>query len=241
MKIFQTLLLVLLIASCGRNKDTNTVTTITGDDKVFVVQDVIQTSKYTYLHVEEDNTLRWVAVSKIQAMAGDRYYYDKVHTMTDFHSKELNRDFESVDFINHVSKTPLSQVNPSVQANPAPMMKAPHGHAGKVSPAQNLDISLLKSAGELSIAQIFRNPQQFANKQIEIKGKVVKVNKNIMGRNWIHIQDGTSHNNNFDLTITSKQTPMVNQVVSFEGTVMLNKDFGSGYFYDVIVENGVMQ
>ncbi len=241
MRILNALLVLLFITSCGSDKSTkSTQQTFATSEKSFVVQEVIQTTNYSYLKVSENNSERWVAVTKLEAMAGDRYFYDKSHQMKDFHSKELNRDFETVDFINRISKTPLSQVAPAPSMK-APTMQAPHGHAGKAKSSRNLDIAVAKSTGELTIAQIFANPQQYANMEVEIKGKVVKINKNIMGKNWIHVQDGTNHNNKFDLTITSKQVPKLNQVVSFKGNLSLNKDFGAGYYYDVIVENGVIK
>lgn len=61
-----------------------------------------------------------------------------------------------------------------------------------------------------------------------------------MGKNWIHIQDGTKHNTSFDLTITTQNLPALNDEVTFKGTIMVNKDFGAGYFYDVIMENAVL-
>lgn len=234
MKILQALLLLAVITACGRNKNAGSSQEApTSDEKVFVVQEVIQATQYTYLKVSEGQSERWVAVTKLEAMPGDRYYYDKGLQMKDFHSKELNRDFETVDFINNISKTPLGQK----EVAKVPMLNAPHGHSGKVAVPQSQDVSIQKSAGELTIAQIFANPQQYANKQVEIKGTVVKVNKNIMGKNWIHLQDGTGHNNKFDLTLTSDQVPTINQVQSFKGTLNLNKDFGAGYFYEVIVED----
>jgi hypothetical protein len=59
-----------------------------------------------------------------------------------------------------------------------------------------------------------------------------------MKTNWVHIQDGTRTDNSFDLTITTNDVTKVGDVVTFEGTVTLKKDFGAGYFYEVIVENG---
>lgn len=238
MKILQALLLLAVITACGRNKSTDsTQQTLPNGEKAFVVQEVIQATQYTYLKVSEGQTERWVAVTKLEAMPGDRYYYDKGLQMKNFHSKELNRDFETVDFINNISKTPMGQKE---VAN-VPMMNAPHGHSGKVDVPKNSDVSIQKSEGELSIAQIFAAPQQYANKEVEIKGTVVKINKNIMGKNWIHLQDGTGHDNKFDLTLTSDQVPQVNQVQSFKGTLHLNKDFGAGYFYEVIVEDASFQ
>ena len=62
-----------------------------------------------------------------------------------------------------------------------------------------------------------------------------------MDRNWIHIQDGTSDNGNFDLTITTNEEVVVNDVVVFKGKITLNKDFGAGYSYEVIMEEAKVQ
>ena len=77
----------------------------------------------------------------------------------------------------------------------------------------------------------------YNNKTVRIKGKVVKYNPAIMNVNWLHIQDGTDFNGEFDLTVTTKAEVNVNDIVIIEGTVALNKDFGAGYTYAIIVEN----
>ena len=71
-----------------------------------------------------------------------------------------------------------------------------------------------------------------------VRGQVVKVNEGIMSLNWIHLQDGTDDAGNFDLTITTLETAKVGDIVTFEGTVILNKDFGAGYSYELILEEG---
>jgi poly(3-hydroxyalkanoate) synthetase len=58
-----------------------------------------------------------------------------------------------------------------------------------------------------------------------------------MGTNWIHIQDGTSSQGNYDLLITSDTEAQLGQVIAAEGKVVTNKDFGSGYAYKVLIEN----
>ena len=69
-----------------------------------------------------------------------------------------------------------------------------------------------------------------------MRGKVTKVNSGILGKNWVHIQDGTEAEGNFDLTVTTQETAKVGDVVVVQGKITLNKDFGSGYKYDVIME-----
>jgi len=92
--------------------------------------------------------------------------------------------------------------------------------------------------GVTTISELFKNSASFAGKKVKVHGVVVKINKGIMGRNWIHIQDGTNFDGNFDLTITSQEEPKVDDTVTLEGTVSVNKDFGAGYFYNVILEDG---
>jgi hypothetical protein len=70
-----------------------------------------------------------------------------------------------------------------------------------------------------------------------MKGQVVKVNDEVMGKNWVHIQDGTKDGDHFDLTITTLDKVAIDDIVTFEGTITLNKDFGYGYAYEVIMED----
>jgi len=62
-----------------------------------------------------------------------------------------------------------------------------------------------------------------------------------MGKNWVHLQDGTADGNSFDLTITTQETVIVGETVTMEGIVVLNKDFGAGYAYEVIIESGLLK
>ena len=57
-----------------------------------------------------------------------------------------------------------------------------------------------------------------------------------MAMHWVHLKDGTGEEGTDDLTITTDETVIVGQVVTFEGTIVLNKDFGAGYKYDVIMQ-----
>lgn len=113
-------------------------------------------------------------------------------------------------------------------------------HSGKVESGQQSNIQLEKADGEITIAEVFANREEYSGKEIEIRGVVVKVNKQIMGKNWIHIQDGTNSNGKFDLTITSQDLAEVNDEVTFKGKITLEKDFGSGYFYEVIMEDATL-
>ncbi|MBT6006666.1 MAG: hypothetical protein HOG79_13175 [Prolixibacteraceae bacterium] len=151
--------------------------------------------------------------------------------MNNFNSKELDRTFEVIYFINRISKTPITK-NPMGGAMPA--------HSGKVETQKSSTITLEKADGEITVEQIFAKSAEFALKEFEIRGMVVKVNKQVMGKNWIHIQDGTSNEGSFDLTVTTQDLAEIGDEVTFKGKLTLEKNFGSGYFYDVIMEEAVL-
>jgi len=88
-----------------------------------------------------------------------------------------------------------------------------------------------------SVAAVYQNKDALAGKTISAKGKVVKVNNEIMGRNFVHIQDGTGDAKRNDRLVTSKQTAKVGDQVAISGVVVLNRDFGSGYKYPLLIED----
>ncbi len=224
------LLMVFLLSMCGQQQNKQSQLQPVSEKKIDVLE-VLQTMQYTYLQVLESNEVKWVAVARQEAQIGDSFYYDSALQMNNFHSNELDRTFEVIYFVNRISKSPMnSMLKPQL----------PNTHSGRVKSEEKSDILISKPPEELTIGQIFANPAEYSGKEITIRGIVVKVNPEIMGINWIHMQDGTDFGNKFDLTITSHDLPQINSEATFKGTVILNKDFGSGYFYELLVENGVM-
>ena len=93
-----------------------------------------------------------------------------------------------------------------------------------------------------TVAAINQNNATLVGKTISAQGKVVKVNNGIMGRNFVHVQDGTgdAKTNTNNLIITSKQTAQVGDQVTISGVVVLNRDFGSGYMYPLLIEDATI-
>lgn len=108
------------------------------------------------------------------------------------------------------------------------------------SPLKKDKLSSSTSDEIITLEELFANKNEYANKTIRVRGKVVKYNSGIMGYNWIHLQDGTDYSGKNDLTITSKMETELDKTVTIEGKITLDKDIGSGYFYDVIMESGII-
>ena len=188
------------------------------------VKDFINTTNYTYIQVEENGNDYWIAVTKMDVKKGETLYFAKSMEMKDFHSTELNRTFDKVLFVDGIAKSPNNQdgsfTHPEI--NKSPEIKQ------KVEPLP----------GGKTVKEIFANSNELSGKIVRIRGEVVKVNSGIMGRNWIHIQDGTSSNGQYDLLVTSNENAKTGDIIVVEGKVATNKDFGAGYKYSVMLEEG---
>lgn len=88
-----------------------------------------------------------------------------------------------------------------------------------------------------TVAALNQNKAALVGKTITANGKVVKVNNGIMGRNFVHVQDGTGDATNNNLIVTSKQTAKVGDQVTISGVVAVNRDFGGGYSYPLLIED----
>ncbi len=187
--------------------------------------DRIDASSYSYLEVSENGNDYWIAAPKIQANIGDTLYYIQSMEMKNFHSQKLNRTFDRILFVQNISKNPSSSQF---------LISAIHSGVNS-EPEENIKIKPVK--GGLTIAQVYSEKDKLAGKEITVRGKIIKFNANIMKRNWIHIQDGTSSNDNYDLLVTSTEQAEVGQVILVTGKVEINKDFGAGYRYSVLIAN----
>jgi hypothetical protein len=103
---------------------------------------------------------------------------------------------------------------------------------------EKMNVKVEPCEGCITISNLIANKQSFSGKVIKVKGRVTKFNPEIMGKNWVHVQDGSEFNGGFDLTITTNERVSVGDTLTFEGKIALDKDFGYGYFYSVIMEEG---
>ncbi len=112
---------------------------------------------------------------------------------------------------------------------------APAATATKVDP-------IAAPPGGLSIADVFAKRDALAGTQVTVRGKVVKVNNQIMGRNWVHIQDGSgsASDRTNDLTVTTVAEVRTGEIVTATGVLAARKEIGEGYAYDALLENATI-
>jgi hypothetical protein len=248
-KLFFVIGLLAVLAACSENKSTAQSAVLDPNVHKVIAIETINTSKYTYVKVNENGTEKWIAGPLADIKVGAEYYYGNEMPMANFVSKELNRTFEMVYFVEGISSEPptLQPANSTgggQNMNPQPLQagqeneEAPAAnHAGSAGVKTEKEaVSVKPAKGGITIAELISNKEKYAGKKVVIKGKVTKYNEDVMDRNWIHIQDGTEINGKFDLTITSKNAVKVGDMVTFEGVIVINKDFGAGYVYEILLE-----
>ncbi len=231
------LVLVLAIgfSACTKKEEPKNAagsTVIAGQHKA-VVQEVLQVTQYTYMRVNENGQEFWIAGPKTSVEKGAVVYFGATMEMKNFKSTDLNRVFDSVLFVQEVSNSPIT----SAAAPASPHGDAASSNVGQKPVMEKAGIAVVKAQGGISIAELYSNLAKYGGKSVRIRGKVLKLNTGIMGKNWAHIQDGTDSKGNFDLTVTTLSEVKVGDDVTFEGKISLNKDFGYGYSYPVLMED----
>lgn len=100
--------------------------------------------------------------------------------------------------------------------------------------------SITKAKGGYTVEELYIKKNQLDGKKVKVRGKVVKFNPNIMGKNWLHLQDGTGKQGTNDITVTTKQNANLGGIVLVTGVVVTNKDFGGGYRYEVMLDDAAI-
>ena len=172
---------------------------------------------YSYMLVEENGKQFWIAGPQSSLGKGDMVSFDEQMWMRDFPSKALNRTFESIMFVGVIQPASSAKDRPS---------------------GASAQVRSIKPATLYPIRELFAKKDELNGQQVRVKGKVLKVSSGIMGRNWVHIQDGTIFQGQNKIIFTSpNDTAEVGSEIIAQGRLEADKDFGAGYFYEVIIED----
>lgn len=232
MRILLLILAVIFFVSCKEKNKEYAPVISNGNQHEVVVKEFLQASGYTYLLVEEDDEEYWMAVAKTEVKPGEKMYYEDAMEMVDFESKELNKVFDKILFVDMASKRPISNKDKKEAA-------ISHTKSNMQRLLDSIKISPVE--GGLSISELYNDAEKHKNKEVIVSGQVVKVNMDIMDRNWVHLMDGTKAGDRSDLTFTTKEVVKIGDTVTFKGTLSLDKEFGAGYVYPLIVEGAVLK
>jgi hypothetical protein len=193
--------------------------------------EVVTVDAYTYVRLKTAEGDKWVAVSRAAIKKGEKITVENASMMPNFESKSLNRKFERIWFGQlggAAGKQAKAESNPHGAAQPAAGVE-------KVAKATGADAK--------TVAEVVSGKGALKDKTVTVRGKVVKVTSGVMGKNWLHVQDGSGKaaDNTHDLIVTTKEQAGMGEIVTARGTVRTDVKMGAGYAFDVLVEDATLR
>jgi len=192
------------------------------------VLETMDAGSYTYIHLDTGTKKVWAASPRTSVKRGSMVAISTHMPMTNFHSKALNRDFELIYFTDRITRDSLDD---SYAAAPDP-----HENISG-EPSSTPVKGIKKAEGGKTVAEILDQKQALAGQSVRVRGKVVKYSARVLGKNWIHIRDSSTGK---DLTITTDGTVKTGDIILADGKLILDKDFGYGYVYEVLLEDSTV-
>lgn len=237
------LVLATVLAGCGSNASEPTAVAATpaapqtpasaaapmGESLSGRVLEQIPAPPYLYLRLQTAAGEVWAAVSAAQVENGAEVTVHQAMRMRQFASRTLGRTFDEIYFGS------LSAPGAVADGNPHAALAQPTATtAEKIAKASDSDAR--------TVEETWSQGAGLAGQRITVRGKVVKYNPGVMGKNWVHLQDGSGDagKGTNDLTVTTLDEAAVGEVITITGTVYVDKDFGAGYRYPIIVEEATV-
>lgn len=198
------------------------------------VQETIDAGGYTYARVENGGKSVWAAARQTELPVGTEVTFSTAMPMQQWHSESLDRTWDTVYFTGAFEVAGQGGASTDPHAGMDMSKVKPVGGSTPQVEAGSIE----KVAGGVTVADAWAKRGEYAGKEVSIRGRVVKFNGGIMGRNWIHLQDGTGESaaSTNDLTVTTDAVCKVGDTVTVTGKLVVDQDFGAGYSYPVLVE-----
>jgi hypothetical protein len=198
------------------------------------VVETMDSGGYTYVQLETASGKKlWAAMPKTKITKGQNIALIPGATMPNFKSKTLKRTFDEIIFSPGLLRVQTPDHNAEALGSKAQV----------VTTAEKIKVAKASGTNAYTVGEIYNNRNDLDKKNVVIRAKVVKISEGIMGKNWLHIQDGTGDTakGTRDLVVTTADTASVGDVVTVNGRLAKDKDFGAGYKYKVIVEDAVVK
>lgn len=213
------------------------------------VLEVINVSSFTYLRLKTGNGEIWAAVVQAPVQQGASVSIENAIIMKNFESKSLKRTFPSILFGTLSGSDASSPAGAMTSATNNTSGTHVMGMSSPLMPkkmedtAHEIHVQKATGANAKTVAEIMTNGAELKDKPVIVRGKVVKYNAGIMGKNWVHLRDGSGsvENESNDILVTTSGSAKVGDVVTAKGIVHTDKDFGAGYVYKVLIEEATLQ
>ncbi len=212
------------------------------------IVETMNSGGYSYVLLDTGDARVWVAGPETAGLAeGQTISAPDGMEMKNFRANSLDRTFTSILFVGalNTGNEAAAASNPHgggmggmSSGNPGMGAQAAGGEGVNAnSIVAKVEVAKLdRPDGGYSVADIYAKAGELSGQTVRLRGQVIKFSPRIMGTNWVHIQDGSGAEGSSDLTVTTEATVAKGDVVLVEGVLAVDKDFGAGYKYHVIVE-----
>jgi len=206
------------------------------------VLETMNSGGYTYVKADIGGTEVWAAAPQFSVKPGDVVAIPEGAPMPNYYSKTLDRTFDRIYFVPSIAIQGGAGRIPTTALDAHGGGATPLEHGGSVAARPTaVQISGIKRAdGGKTVEELFQDKAGLAGKDVVVRGKVVKFSSAIMGKNWLHVQDGSGAPGTNDLVVTTDVAVSVGDTVLVKGKMTTDKDFGVGYKYDVILEDAAV-
>lgn len=232
--------LALLLVACEKAPDAQQQDTSAGVPRqTGVVAETVEVDNYTYIRLQDENADVWLATQPVWVAPGDVIEFGGGAVMTDFHSETLGRTFDSILFVEDV--VIAGQPAPEGTAVPAdPHQGLETSHPGMQTQAPPPPVAIEPLDGGMTIEQIFATDRGLDGQFVQLRAQVVKVNPNIMGKNWVTLRDGTGTAPNDRIVSTTTDTVEIGAVVEVTAVIRQDVSLGHGYDYSLLLEEATL-
>jgi len=204
----------------------------TGADAMYTgtVTETMDAGGYTYVCIDTGDEVVWAAGPVTTVAKGDEVSIPEGMVMNGFRSESLDRTFDKIYFV--------EEIRTGKGGEAASRLPAGHPNMGQSDAAANMDFSGIEvPPGGQNIATLFKKKSELAGKKVTVRGKVVKFTGGVMGKNWIHLRDGSGDAEHNDVTVTTDAVAKIGDTVTATGELLLDQDFGYGYSYDILIDS----
>jgi hypothetical protein len=200
------------------------------------VLEVLDVPNYTYIRLKTASSEVWAAVSSAKLAVGAPITLENAVLMDDFQSQALKRTFPQIYFAN-LPVVPLSEAEVKAAIDSA------HAAAAKAKQTEHSPITKASGAEGRTVVEIITSTPNFKDTAVAVRGRVVKYSAGIMGKNWLHLRDGSGSEADAtnDLVVTTLEPADMGELLLVKGTVRKDQDFGAGYAYKVMIENATLE
>ena len=244
---------MLLLGSLSAQADSTSGQATAGAAKDGVlsgkVTETMDAASYTYILIDTGSSKAWAAAPQFTVKVGDTVSVSAATPMPNYYSKTLKRTFEVVYFTGGVSINGATSTVAAAQVElpkghpPTTQVELPQGHppTDRQAAPVSFDLNGIKRAENgKTIAEIYSDKDKLTGQTVTVRGRVVKFNPMIMGKNWLHLRDGSGTEGANDLTVTTSAPSKIGSLVVITGKLYANRDFGAGYKYGLIVEDAAV-